>query len=413
MFKRRVRIPLFWFIWFSFILISLISIVISTWMNIGDTESVFMNSMYSRILDRIHSASRHWGTIPHTEAGFQKLTAPLSCLDGPFIDESGTTCLPLHFTIVSIRTHQIDYQSTRHVIGYQIYPPNFTIFSGKQMGYVELYTPLYQEQSFLVWNRVGTNRIWIVDTSVAGVQQLIEHSVIHKAIMMALTTFFLVTLISFLISKRATTLLYQLLSISKQAPTKEGKHRLQRTLVKEMYDIGQLMHEHHDLVRHLSERDALTGAYNRYALEKAMENHFSKYAHTPTVFVLFDLDHFKELNDTEGHQKGDEALQTLVHYCTEHLSENNILARLGGDEFILLFFDQHWTSSLEKQLIKWVRESPLGTYHLGLSMGIVDLPSEATNFPEVYRLADQRLYAAKRAGRNRIAPPRNAPMIPL
>lgn len=410
MYKGRVSFPLFWIIWVSFILISALSIAISTWMNMRNTEAMFINNTYSRTLDRIEFSAERWTVLPHTEYNFRKLTLPLHFLDGTLINNTQES-LPLDYAIVSTKTHKINYQTVSQAVGYKIYSPNYALFKGKQSGFIEVYTPLFKTQSFLVWDHINAHQLWVVNTSVTGLQLIIQQSVIHNGIVIALYTFSLVTILSFFFSQRATTLLYQLLSISKFASKEKQEVRKKRTWIKEFDDISRLMWEHQTLVKHLTERDALTGAYNRYALERTMEQHFSLLKDMPTVFVLFDLDHFKELNDTQGHQKGDEALQALTHYLTNLLSDKDVIARLGGDEFVLLLFHTEWTPALEQKLITWVHHSPLASYHLKISMGIVELPSEAEDFPAVYRLADQRLYAAKRAGRNMLTPPHDAPMV--
>ena len=148
--------------------------------------------------------------------------------------------------------------------------------------------------------------------------------------------------------------------------------------------------------------DSLTGIQNRRALEAHMEEYFYNQKGKPAVFVLFDLDYFKTLNDTQGHQVGDEALRSVAVYIRKVLRKGDFAARLGGDEFVMVLHDAIWDEWWVKQMRTMMANSPLSIYRLGVTAGIVEIPREAATYQEAYRLADQRLYLGKKKGKNRV-----------
>jgi diguanylate cyclase (GGDEF)-like protein len=150
-------------------------------------------------------------------------------------------------------------------------------------------------------------------------------------------------------------------------------------------------------------QDMLTGLPNRRALIKANEALASQAA----LLVLIDIDHFKAVNDTYGHQVGDAVLQAVGRMLAGHLTQYGLVARFGGEEFALL----SPTASVEQllpalgDLLKTVERTPIvaaqATVRLTLSAGVA--AREALEpFEQAYSEADAALYQAKRAGRNRI-----------
>lgn len=154
-------------------------------------------------------------------------------------------------------------------------------------------------------------------------------------------------------------------------------------------------------LQQLTIQDPLTRIWNRRALENHMEEYFALHSPAPAIFILFDLDHFKQLNDQFGHQAGDVALQKIASYIRNTLHKGDWIARLGGDEFVLVLHETKWQEyESSAQLISWLRNSPLIEFKLGITAGEVEIPREATTYQEAYRLADQRLYEGKKSGRN-------------
>jgi diguanylate cyclase (GGDEF)-like protein len=146
--------------------------------------------------------------------------------------------------------------------------------------------------------------------------------------------------------------------------------------------------------------DALTGLGNRRALVAALDEALLGAAAAPIALALFDLDGFKQYNDTFGHQAGDALLQRLGERLVERLGGRARAFRMGGDEFCVL-------ASVETEdavSIAHVGREALSehgdVFAIGCSYGIALAPSEASTAEEVLRIADQRMYEAKAAGRS-------------
>lgn len=158
-------------------------------------------------------------------------------------------------------------------------------------------------------------------------------------------------------------------------------------------------------LEHLATHDALTNLSNRYALDEELNRAMAcadRNANRLAVCML-DLDNFKPINDTFGHDAGDQVLQVLAKRLRDNLRKTDFLARLGGDEFVLLVEDWkhlHTLKTVIDKIGKVVR-APITlengkTVNLGLSMGVCIYPfEEGDNRDDLLRLADQALYEAK------------------
>ena len=187
------------------------------------------------------------------------------------------------------------------------------------------------------------------------------------------------------------------------------------SVVIDYYHLVREIVEQRAFLQQLTFIDPLTEVWNRRALEEHMENYFATRHPVPAVFILFDLDHFKQLNDLSGHQKGDAALKAIARYARRTLRKGDWVARLGGDEFVLVLHETNGMSFLQTKVQQgaWWRQSPLHDYSLGMTMGLVEIPSEAKNYQEAYRLADQRLYYGKQLGKGMLIYGENQSPIPL
>jgi diguanylate cyclase (GGDEF)-like protein len=123
--------------------------------------------------------------------------------------------------------------------------------------------------------------------------------------------------------------------------------------------------------------------------------------------LLFDLDGFKQINDTLGHAAGDRALVDFAHALLTTFREADVIARLGGDEFCVLASGS--AASMSAPLV-WLAEHLSGRadrpYRLRFSVGVADDAGEAHTLDELLRSADDAMYASKRVRR---APPERAP----
>lgn len=161
-------------------------------------------------------------------------------------------------------------------------------------------------------------------------------------------------------------------------------------------------------LRRLAETDTLTGLLNRRALLSRVDAMFrraDRIGETLAV-VLFDIDHFKVVNDTHGHAVGDEVLSGVARLIHGSLRTGDTLARIGGEEFVLILRRaDHITAYnlLERMRISLSETAVQGKLGLKVtaSFGVAMRPAgSAQNWDEIFSLADQRLYMAKGAGRN-------------
>ncbi|AZB41761.1 sensor domain-containing diguanylate cyclase [Bacillus sp. FJAT-42376] len=146
-------------------------------------------------------------------------------------------------------------------------------------------------------------------------------------------------------------------------------------------------------------RDSLTGLYNREFLHR----YFDDYKGGRGALFFLDLDGFKKVNDTYGHDAGDRLLKEVAHRLEEFMKPHSgIAARLGGDEFILLFPDLYDTEEMEKRAKSLLdglshTDTNLEKYKLSVSIGIARAGS---SLDTLLKQADQALYWAKAEGKN-------------
>jgi two-component system cell cycle response regulator len=152
--------------------------------------------------------------------------------------------------------------------------------------------------------------------------------------------------------------------------------------------------------RHEAHTDALTGLGNRRALARVLERELPRAtAAEPLVLVLFDLDGFKHYNDTFGHPAGDTLLARLGAGLSAFLGDRGVAFRMGGDEFcVLLTPGERPADPLVMGAAAALSERGEG-FEIGCSYGAIELPVEASAVADALRIADQRMYAQKNAGR--------------
>jgi diguanylate cyclase (GGDEF)-like protein len=153
--------------------------------------------------------------------------------------------------------------------------------------------------------------------------------------------------------------------------------------------------------------DPLTGAFNRRHLESCLAVTIARRNRTgePASLLLFDVDHFKQINDTSGHAAGDEVLKTLVTIVAKRARTLDGCFRIGGDEFVLLLPATRYGGAVAvaediRALI--ASAAVLGGRGVSISVGVSDLQSGHTASTWLED-ADAALFEAKQGGRNRIA----------
>jgi len=154
--------------------------------------------------------------------------------------------------------------------------------------------------------------------------------------------------------------------------------------------------------------DTLTSLPNRNMFHDRLAQELikSNRAKLPLALLLIDLDEFKEVNDTLGHDVGDQLLQQAGHRITSCVRESDTVARLGGDEFMIILSELHDRNKVdeiaEKIIARLTEEYHLGdeVIHASGSIGITLYPTDASDIDTLIKNADQAMYAAKQKGRN-------------
>ena len=159
-------------------------------------------------------------------------------------------------------------------------------------------------------------------------------------------------------------------------------------------------------VQEAASTDALTGIANRRSFEEALEREIARSARTgeQVSLVMVDLDHFKTLNDTYGHQLGDEVLREVAQALREHCRDMDIAARYGGEEFTVILPSCGVEEALASATRLWrsVGERSHLPVPLTVSAGVATYPDHAGSGQDLIFAADQALYEAKANGRDRV-----------
>ena len=159
----------------------------------------------------------------------------------------------------------------------------------------------------------------------------------------------------------------------------------------------------------LSRTDRLTGLNNRGHWEECLRNEFSRCLRTRQAasLVMFDIDHFKKVNDTYGHQAGDEVIRVVARVLLESIRATDTAGRYGGEEFgvILPATAASDGKVMAERMRTRIEQTPVThedqTIAFTISLGIADFHPEMNNHAEWLSRADQALYQAKEGGRNR------------
>jgi diguanylate cyclase (GGDEF)-like protein len=153
--------------------------------------------------------------------------------------------------------------------------------------------------------------------------------------------------------------------------------------------------------------DALTGAFNRRHVEDVLSKEVERAERhaRPLAVAILDADHFKRINDTHGHQTGDEALRAISERCRRTVRANDVFGRYGGEEFVVIFPETNIEEAavVAERLRAAVADSPIKVGDVALDVTVsVGLAAHAPGHDgdKLLQRADAALYDAKQAGRN-------------
>lgn len=159
-------------------------------------------------------------------------------------------------------------------------------------------------------------------------------------------------------------------------------------------------------LRDLAVRDPLTNVFNRRVLEDNLHNaiHLRDRYDIVTSIIMLDIDHFKQINDTYGHDKGDQVLKVLATFLTEHLRSSDIICRYGGEEFVVVMMNTRGKQALSvaQSLCQGVAEYGATTdLSFTVSCGVAE-SKQHDSVQSWFKRCDAALYRAKQDGRNRV-----------
>ena len=180
---------------------------------------------------------------------------------------------------------------------------------------------------------------------------------------------------------------------------KNGENMGIRGSNRDITDLKQLQEK----LKHMADHDLLTGLPNRSLFLEHLDHTIKEAKRNSSMFavVFIDLDDFKKINDTHGHEAGDTVLKKLARTLTKVTRENDIVARLGGDEFVGLFDVSHKTDveTIKKKIFSTVlKEIHCSTYDIVIhySLGVSVYPMDGTTVDTLLQKADQAMYLQKK-----------------
>jgi diguanylate cyclase (GGDEF)-like protein len=195
------------------------------------------------------------------------------------------------------------------------------------------------------------------------------------------------------------------------AKTDISPTKLKRAIIQaqKRFELEKKLFDSYCQVKELAEKDSLTGLYNRYHFDKALKIYLANTMRfdKSVALLLLDLDHFKNINDSYGHDAGDELLKKVVTRINSCLRGNELFSRLGGDEFAIVLSgisEANEASMVARRIIDTLEE-PIyvkgNKVQCGVSIGIALYPENGSTSESLVKYADIAMYRAKHQGRNR------------
>lgn len=174
------------------------------------------------------------------------------------------------------------------------------------------------------------------------------------------------------------------------------------------YRTALKLSEHKRRLMHMSTRDGMTGVYNRRHWEHLLHGEYDncqRYQRSATL-LLIDIDHFKSINDSYGHDVGDEAILALTEHLQLTLRITDVIGRFGGDEFGVIMSGTSQESAIQamarvREYLEEFRIPHAPRISLCISVGVAEFDNSMVNYREWLKAADVALYKAKNLGRSR------------
>lgn len=189
----------------------------------------------------------------------------------------------------------------------------------------------------------------------------------------------------------ALKLMYRMLNVTTQ------RLRDTSSIVSDMVTWGES-------ARKRAVTDELTGVYNRRFLEDSLDGYLAEAREkgAPLTLVMADLDHFRQINEQHGQEKGDEAIKGMANAFRSSLRPTDVIARYGGDEFLLILPATGSKEAVPLMSAACANVAAMGQPPVTTSLGVASWPEHAADLAELKAAADGALYRAKEEGRNRV-----------
>lgn len=192
-------------------------------------------------------------------------------------------------------------------------------------------------------------------------------------------------------------------SLDSQKKSLEAANAILHEQIAKIQDLQEKLREQ-------ANRDSLTGLFNRRYLEGTLQRELARCKREGAALsmLLFDIDHFKLINDTYGHQAGDEVLRVFGQLLLEHARTEDIVCRYGGEEFLVVLPKMPLDIARERgtYMLKLVAERTVAFAALRIrittSIGVATAPQHSDSAEGLVRCADEALYLAKHSGRNQL-----------
>jgi two-component system, cell cycle response regulator len=173
---------------------------------------------------------------------------------------------------------------------------------------------------------------------------------------------------------------------------------------------GNVESGYHEAIFRMTIIDGLTEAHNKRYFLEFLDRELARCVRygRPLSIVMFDLDHFKAVNDTHGHLAGDYVLRELSRRLRARIRKEELMARYGGEEFVVVLPEAGHEGAMQfaEQIRRLVEREPFEfegeTIPMTISVGVATIQGELVETPQFIKIVDQNLYQAKRSGRNQV-----------
>ncbi len=257
-------------------------------------------------------------------------------------------------------------------------------------------------------NRVASNRIAPFETEQKQMTFFTEYrkQTISIFIFTSLLILFIATLAY---RKKAKHMKKQLFNVNAELASIHSELQAVHNKIKSKRDeievIRENLIESEKRYSHLALHDVLTGLPNRQALYENASQLFSDLAVKKAALIYIDMDNFKYINDTMGHDFGDELIKQASKRISINMNNKGILYRLGGDEFVILqAINEKEAESLMSKILNSFRKEFViknSTIHISLSIGLAMYPEHGDIVSKLMKAADIAMYTSKESGKNR------------